>query len=60
MLKENIFSLWVLVLFFEVGWLFVRTQNVYNTSDLVFVIVLIIVTIAVGTVGIYIFGKSKP
>lgn len=27
MRKEDIFSLWVLVLFFEVGWLFVKTQN---------------------------------
>lgn len=60
MRKEDIFSLWVLVLFFEVGWLSVKTQNVHHTSDLVFVIVLIIVTIAVGAVGINVFGKSKP
>jgi hypothetical protein len=58
--KEEIFSLWVLVLFFEVGWLFIKTQNVHSTSEFVFVIVLIIVTIAVGTVGINVFGKSKP
>jgi hypothetical protein len=60
MRKEDIFSLWVLILFFEVGWLFVKTQNVHYTSDLIFVIVLIIVTIAVGTVGINVLGKSKP
>jgi hypothetical protein len=45
---------------FEVGWLSIITHNVHSTSDLVFVIVLIIVTIAVGTVGINVFGKSKP
>lgn len=57
--KENIFTLWVFVLIVEIGWLFVKTQNVHSSSDLVFVIVLIIVTIAVGAVGINVFGKSR-
>lgn len=57
--KQNIFTWWLFVLFIEIIWLYVTTQNVHDTSELVFMVVLIGVTIAVGAVGITIFGKSK-
>ncbi|MBP3951754.1 hypothetical protein [Bacillus suaedae] len=57
--KQNIFTWWLIVLFVEIIWLYVTIQNVHDTSELVFMVALIGVTIAVGAVGITIFGISK-
>ncbi|PUB02066.1 hypothetical protein [Paenisporosarcina sp. OV554] len=53
--KDGLYSLWVLVVFFEMYWLYsVIDRNIPAT----FVVTLIAVTLTLGAVGLKLFGKS--
>lgn len=55
MKKDGLYFLWVLVVFFEMWWLYsVIDRNIPAT----FVVTLIAVTLTQGAVGLKLFGES--
>ncbi|WP_047984357.1 hypothetical protein [Ornithinibacillus californiensis] len=55
---KGLFSLWMLVLVFELGWLLVGALNYYDIGMMAFIITLIAVTLVVGAVSIYLGSKN--
>jgi hypothetical protein len=55
---KGLFSLWMLVLVFELGWLLVGALNYYDIGMMAFIITLIAVTLVIGAVSIYLGSKN--
>ncbi|WP_161807545.1 hypothetical protein [Bacillus sp. FJAT-28004] len=48
MSTKHYFAIWLVILFFELGYLFDLTHRVHNSEDTLVVIVVIAVTLVVG------------
>ncbi len=57
MKKDGLYFLWVLVVFFEMWWLYVVTDR-QNWTEITFVVTFIAVTLTLGAVGVKLFGES--
>lgn len=56
-MKKDLYFLWVLVVFFEMWWLYVVTDR-HNWTEITFVVTFIAVTLTLGAVGVKLFGES--
>jgi hypothetical protein len=48
MSAKHYFAIWLVILFFELGYLFDLTHRVHNSEDTLVIIVVIAVTLVVG------------
>ncbi|EPD53690.1 hypothetical protein HMPREF1210_00513 [Paenisporosarcina sp. HGH0030] len=55
---KGFYYLWVLVLFFELAWLYIVNYSTDSADDLIFVVTVIAATLTVGAVGLKLFGES--
>lgn len=58
-MKDKHFLLWLSLLFIEIIGFYYITHNPYGNIDILFYIVLIVVTLIVGITGLFYFRKHN-
>lgn len=53
------FLIWVLILFFEIIWVYLKIDELMSAAEIVFIATVILTTLSVGSLGLKLFGKAK-
>nr|WP_106782784.1 hypothetical protein [Lysinibacillus timonensis] len=53
------FILWVLILIFEMTWFYTKIGTPTFTTEIIFIVTVIATTIAVGALGLKLFGNTN-
>lgn len=53
------FIIWVLILFVEIIWFYIKIGIIISTAEIVFIVTIIVTTLFVGSLGLKMFGKTK-
>lgn len=53
------FIIWVLILFVEIIWFYIKIGIIISTAEIVFIVTIIVTTLFVGSLGLKMFGNTK-